>query len=70
VSGVAPRPAIIAAIVVAVLGFGGAARGLPQLVKLLTGGIVLRPIAAVMQSIMAVLCLGYAAWAIYWLMTA
>jgi hypothetical protein len=61
------RPAIIAATVVAVLGFCGAARGLPKLVKMVSGATVERPIAAVMQSVMAVLCLGYAAWAITWL---
>lgn len=66
----APRHAIIAAVVVAVLGFCGAARGLPKLVRMLSGVTVERPIAAVMQSVMAALCLGYAAWAITWLVTA
>ena len=60
----ATRPAIIAATIVAILGFCGAARGLPKLVKMLTGATVERPIAAVMQSVMAFLCLGYVAWAI------
>ena len=65
----ATRPAIIAATVVAILGFCGAARGLPKLVKMLAGATVERPIAAVMQSVLAVLCLGYSAWAITWLVT-
>jgi hypothetical protein len=66
---VATRPAIIAATTLAILGFCGAARGLPKLVKMLSGTTVERPIAAVMQSVMAVLCLGYAAWAIVWLVS-
>jgi len=66
---VAPRPAIIAATIVAVLGFCGAARGLPKLVKMLSGATIARPIAAVMQSVMAVLCLAYAAWATSWLVS-
>ena len=65
----ATRPAIIAAIVVAVVGCAGAARGLPKLMQMLSGTTVERPIAAIMQSVMAGLCLGYAAWAITWLMT-
>jgi hypothetical protein len=67
---IAPRPTIIAATVISVLGFFGAGRGLPQLVKMLRGSIILRPIAAVMQSIMALLCLGYAIWAISWILKA
>jgi hypothetical protein len=66
---VAPRPVIIAATVLAVLGFCGAARGLPKLVKMLSGATIVRPVAAIMQSVMAALCLGYAAWAIGWLIT-
>jgi hypothetical protein len=66
---VATRPAIIAATVFAVLGFCGAARGLPKLVKMLSGATIGRPVAAIMQSVMAALCLGYAAWAIGWLIT-
>ena len=67
-SGPATRPALIAATVVAVLGFCGAARGLPKLLGMLSGATVERPIAAIMQSVMAILCLGYAAWAIGWLL--
>jgi len=63
----AMKPAIIAATIVAILGFFGAARGLPKLVMLLSGATVERPIAAIMQSLMAFLCLGYAVWAISWL---
>ena len=65
----ATRPAIIAATVVAILGFCGASRGLPKLVKMLVGATVERPIAAIMQSVLAFLCLGYSAWAITWLVT-
>jgi len=66
----ATRPAIIVATVVAILGFCGAARGLPKLMKMLTGATVERPIAAIIQSVMAVLCLGYAGWVITWLVMA
>ena len=66
----ATKPALIAATVVAILGFCGAARGLPKLMKMLTGATIERPIAAIMQSVMAVLCLGYSAWAISWLIAA
>ena len=66
----ATRPAIIAATVVAILGFCGAARGLPKLANMLAGATIERPIAAIMQSVMAVLCLGYMTWAIIWLVTA
>lgn len=66
----ATKPAIIAATVVAFLGFCGASRGLPKLVKMLSGVTIERPIAAIMQSVMAVLCLGYAVWATTWLAAA
>ena len=62
-------PAIMAALVVSMLGFCGAARGLPKLLRMISGAPVERPFAAVMQSVMAVLCLGYAVWAISWLVT-
>jgi hypothetical protein len=63
----AEKYAVIAAIVVALVGFAGAARGLPKGLRMLSGTQVERPFAAVMQSVMAVLCLGYAIWAISWL---
>jgi hypothetical protein len=57
------------AAIVAVIGFLGAARGLPQLVRMLAGRPVARPIAAVMQSVMAILCAVYAITVIGWLVT-
>lgn len=65
----AQRPALWAAVVLCFLGFGGAGRGLPQLARLLSGGTVNRPVAAVMQSLMAILCLGFGIWLIVWLVT-
>ena len=38
--------------------------------KMLVRATVERPIAAIMQSVMAALRLGYAAWAIIWLVMA
>ena len=43
----------------ALIGFAGSVRGLSTLVDLLGGHDVTRPLAAVMQSIMAVLTLGF-----------
>ncbi|NNM31869.1 MAG: hypothetical protein HKO53_02330 [Gemmatimonadetes bacterium] len=51
--------AIRSAFVLGVLGLAGSARGIPAALSLLTGGDVERPAAAVAQSLMAVLCLGF-----------
>jgi hypothetical protein len=51
--------ALYAAIALAVLGFLGSGRGLPGLVRLLSGKEVKRPAAAIAQSVMALLCLAY-----------
>lgn len=45
--------------VLAVIGFAGSVRGLSSLVQLLGGEQVARPLATVMQSIMAILTLGF-----------
>ncbi|MHC5114717.1 MAG: hypothetical protein ACYTGP_09845 [Planctomycetota bacterium] len=47
------------AVLIAVLGLAGAARGLTSLPALVGGDEVARPAAVVVQSIMAVLCLAY-----------
>jgi hypothetical protein len=66
---VTPRAMISGAVVVAVIGFLGAARGLPGMLRLLTGGSVARPVAVVMQTVMALLCVGYAIAGVVWLAT-
>ena len=43
------------AVVVGLIGFAGSVRGLGGLVQMLAGGAVLRPMAVISQSIMAVL---------------
>jgi hypothetical protein len=45
--------------VLALLGFFGSVRGIPGVVALATGGEVARPAAAVVQTVMAVLCAAY-----------
>ena len=47
------------AALIGLLGFFGSVSGLPQLVKLIAGDSVARPVAAVSRSIMAVLCLAF-----------
>jgi hypothetical protein len=47
------------AALIGLLGFFGSVRGLPQLMKLITGDSIARPVAAVSRSIMAVLCLAF-----------
>ncbi len=47
------------AVVIALLGFLGSARGLMKLPALLSGGEVERPLAVGVQSAMAVICLVY-----------
>ena len=49
----------IAALIIAVLALGGTVAGLSKLVVLLTGGNVERPIAIIVQSIMAIASLIY-----------
>lgn len=63
----ATKAAVLTAAVLAILGFLGAARGLPGMFRMLSGISIERPIAAIMQSVMAALCLGYAVWAMVWL---
>lgn len=61
------RNALYVAAALALLGFLGAGRGLTGLWKLLSGGEVKRPAAAIAQSVMAVLCLAFViavAWSI------
>jgi hypothetical protein len=53
------KHAMHAAIVLATLGFAGAARGLIGLAVLTGGGTVERPVAVVMQSLMALLCAAF-----------
>ncbi|MFZ1729067.1 MAG: hypothetical protein WBQ23_09185 [Bacteroidota bacterium] len=43
----------------AIIGFAGSARGLATLIKMIGGHEVLRPFATIMQSIMALLTLGF-----------
>lgn len=57
--------ALYAALVLAALGFLGAGRGLPGLVRLLAGKEVKRPAAAVAQSVMALLCLAFVVYGIW-----
>ena len=54
------KQATIAALVIALLAFGGTFAGLGKLIALLTGGEVERPIAIIVQSIMAIASLIYA----------
>lgn len=51
------KHAMHAAAVLAVLGLAGSARGLPQAWQLIAGGDVARPLAAVIQALMALICL-------------
>jgi hypothetical protein len=55
------RHSMHAAVLLALLGFAGAAPGLIGLTRLLGGGDVKRPAAAVMQSAMALVCLAFVA---------
>ena len=48
-----------AASVVALLGLIGSASGIPKVLTLLSGGDVARPAAAVAQTLMALLCVGF-----------
>jgi hypothetical protein len=59
--------AVVAAWILAVAGLGGSAMGLPKAWTLLTGGNVDRPEAAVVQSIMAILCALFAVYCAWWL---
>jgi hypothetical protein len=61
--------ALYGAIALAALGFFGSGRGLPGLVRLLSGKEVKRPAAAVAQSIMALLCLAFVIWGLLWALT-
>ena len=47
------------AVVVALLGFAGSARGIPASWTLLSGGEVARPAASVVQAVMAILCAAF-----------
>ncbi len=49
----------IAALIIALLAFGGTARGLGGLVTLMTNGTVARPSAVIVQAIMAIASLIY-----------
>ena len=60
--------ALYGAIVLAALGCVGAARGLPGLVRLLSGKEVKRPAAAVAQSVMCLLCLAFVVYGIWFLL--
>jgi hypothetical protein len=51
------KHAMHAATVIALLGLVGSARGVPQVWQLAIGGAVARPIAAVVQTLMAAVCL-------------
>jgi hypothetical protein len=53
--------AMHAAVVVALLGLAGSASGVPGVVRLLGGGDVARPPAAIAKAIMALLCLVFVA---------
>ena len=55
------RHSMHAAVLLALLGFAGAAPGLIALTRLLGGEDVKRPAAAVMQSAMAIVCLAFVA---------
>ena len=48
------KHAMHAAVVVALAGFAGSANGLPELLKLLAGGELERPLAGVAKSLMAI----------------
>ncbi|MFQ5606059.1 MAG: hypothetical protein ACE5HS_22535 [bacterium] len=50
------RHAMHGAVVLALLGFLGSVSGLPKLFTLIAGGDVSRPLAVVVQSIMAIAC--------------
>jgi hypothetical protein len=50
------RSAMHLAAALSLLGLLGSARGIPQALSLASGGVVERPAAAVVQSLMAVLC--------------
>ena len=57
----ARRQSMHAAVLRALLGFVGSAQGLIGLARLLGGGDMNRPVAAVMQSAMALVCLAFIA---------
>lgn len=60
----ARRHSMHAAVLLALLGFVGSAPGLIGLIRLLGGGDVKRPAAAVMQSAMALVCLAFIAFGV------
>jgi hypothetical protein len=62
--------ALYGAVALAAVGFVGSARGLPGVWRLLAGGTVPRPAAAVAQSVMAILCAAYIALALWSLLAA
>ena len=47
------------AMLIALLGLAGSASGIPKIVSLLGGGEIVRPEAAAIQSLMALICLVY-----------
>lgn len=51
------KHALHAAAVLAALGLAGSARGLPQAWQLIAGGDVARPLAVIIQALMALICL-------------
>ena len=51
------KHALHAAAVLAALGLAGSVRGLPQAWQLMSGDAVARPVAVVVQAVMALLCL-------------
>jgi hypothetical protein len=55
------KPALWIALVLAFLGLFGSAAGIPEAFRLVAGGTVERPIAAVVQTGMALACTGYVA---------
>jgi hypothetical protein len=58
--------ALYGAIALAALGFLGSGRGLPALVRLLSGKGARRPAATIAQSIMATLCFAFVVWGVFW----
>lgn len=50
------KAAIHTVVVLALLGFLGSARGVPGAIALASGGEVARPVAVVVQTVMAILC--------------
>ena len=62
----ARTPALVTAVVVAVLGFLGSLRGLGDFMVLVAGGPAERPVGAVAQTLTALLCLGFLTFAARW----